>query len=374
MTLFLPNQVFLKLIKKIYLLPILFLIFLLLIGLFFIHENPLQQLDPGTGKNITDIHVHVAGLGYGNSGCFIGQEMRDNIRFPFYLKALGVTEELVRTEGDKIIFKNLSQDIAKSQTVKQAVILAMDGYVLDSGEFDKANTHIYVPNDYVKKETDKYPNLLYGASINPNRIDAIQRLEQAKNNGALLIKWIPSIMNIDPANKKHVPFYQAMARLNIPLLTHTGMEKSFASARDELADPIRLKLPLSLGVTVIAAHIATTGKSDGEDNFERILKMFDSHPNLYADISSLTQANKLNFLNRALADSRLKDRLVYGTDWPLQFFPIISAWYHINHISFSNAWEASGIQNQWDRDVAIKVALGVNKEIFLKNDQILLSQ
>ena len=64
-----------------------------------------------------------------------------------------------------------------------------------------------------------------------------------------------------------------MAKLNIPLLTHTGMEKSFANAKDELADPMRLKLPLELGVTVIAAHIATTGESEVQDNFQRILPM-----------------------------------------------------------------------------------------------------
>ena len=349
----------------------LFVLFFWAIAFFFLHENSLTQLAPKTGKNITDIHVHVAGLGYGGSGCFIGQEMRDNFRFPFYLKALGVSEELIQKEGDSILFKKLSANISSSKTIKQAVVLAMDAYVSNTGELDKKNTHIYVPNTYVKQETDKYSNLLYGASINPNRKDAIQRLQQAKKDGALLVKWIPSIMNIDPADQKHIPFYQAMKELNIPLLTHTGMEKSFASAKDELADPMRLQLPLSLGVKVIAAHIATTGKSQGEDNFQRILKMFDSYPNLYADISSLTQINKLNFLKKALADSRLKGRLLYGTDWPLQFFPIISPWYHINHMSLADAWEASGIKNQWDRDVAIKVALGVDKATLLNNNRLL---
>lgn len=44
------------------------------------------------------------------------------------------------------------------------------------------------------------------------------------------------------------------------------MEKSFSTAKDELAAPARLELPLSLGVKVIAAHIATTGKSEGQNN------------------------------------------------------------------------------------------------------------
>ncbi|NIT61545.1 MAG: metal-dependent hydrolase, partial [Aliifodinibius sp.] len=75
------------------------------------------------------------------------------------------------------------------------------------------------------------------------------------------------IMYIDPSNPAFIPFYKKMVELNIPLLSHTGMEKSFAGARDELADPVKLELPLRLGVTVIAAHISTTGKSEGQGNF-----------------------------------------------------------------------------------------------------------
>ncbi|XOF34222.1 MAG: amidohydrolase family protein [Candidatus Electrothrix sp. YB6] len=139
------------------------------------------------------------------------------------------------------------------------------------------------------RETEKFANLHFGASINPNRTDAVERLRQARRDGALLVKWIPSIMNIDPADPRHIPFYRAMAELGIPLLSHTGMEKSFAGSRNEPADPRRLELPLQQGITVIAAHIATTGKTEGENNFQRILPMLRQYPGLYVDISSLRQ-------------------------------------------------------------------------------------
>ena len=42
-------------------------------------------------------------------------------------------------------------------------------------------------------------------------------------------------------------------------------------------------------------HIAATGLSEGIDNFERMLPMFAKHPNLYTEISSLAQVNKLNY-------------------------------------------------------------------------------
>jgi predicted TIM-barrel fold metal-dependent hydrolase len=324
-----------------------------------------------SSKAIVDIHVHVAGLGYGDSGCFINGTMRENFRFPFYLWAMGVTEDQLAEHGDRLLFRQLSDRIAASDSVSHAVTLAMDGYVTDSGELDLIKTQIFVPNDYVAREVAQYDNLLFGASINPNRTDAVKRLRAAHAAGAVLVKWIPSIMNIDPANPKYKPFYRAMAELQIPLLSHTGMEKSFAGARDELADPHRLRLPLELGVTVIAAHIATTGESEGQDNFERILPMFAEHPNLYTDISSLTQINKLGYLARALKVEGLTERMIYGTDWPLQFSPLVSSWYHVNHIGVEKAREVSAIENLWDRDVALKSAFGVPDAVFERAGELL---
>jgi predicted TIM-barrel fold metal-dependent hydrolase len=321
-------------------------------------------------KSIVDFHVHVAGLGYGGpdnkkSGCFINDTMKNNFRFPFYLMAMGVTEKELQQYGDSILFGRISRAVHDSSSVSQAVILAMDGVINDKGELDKEHTQVYVPNEYVLEEIRKHDNLLFGASINPYRADAIARLEQAKKDGAVLVKWLPSIMYINPADEKLVPFYKKMAELDIPLLTHTGMEKSFAGARDELADPHRLTLPLSVGVTVIAAHIATTGESEGEDNFKRILPMFKQYPNLYADISSLTQINKLGYMKKALEEPALQGRLIYGTDWPLQFFPLVSAWYHVNIIGIKNAIAIGKIDNQWDRDVALKLVMGVNMDTLM---------
>lgn len=329
------------------------------------------DLAPGSGKTIIDAHMHVAGLGYGDSGCFINEKMRNNFRFRFFLRAMGVTEDELKAGGDRILFDILSRNIADSSTIAKGIVFAMDGYVTAEGELDKGQTQVYVPNDYVLSEASRFDNLLYAASVNPNRVDAIDRLQQAKRDGAVLVKWIPSIMNIDPAAPRHIPFYRKMAELNIPLLSHTGMEKSFDNARDELADPLRLRLPLEHGVTVIAAHIATTGESEGQDNFERILPLFRQYPNLYTDISSLTQINKLGFLAKALQVEGLRERMIYGTDWPLQFFPLISPWYHLNHIGLRNAWRIGGIANQWDRDVALKVAMGVPDEVFGHAEKLL---
>ncbi len=315
--------------------------------------------------SITDWHVHVAGLGHGNSGNYINEAMYKNYRFKFFLKWMNVTEEELETHGDQLVVKRLNDKIEQSRYIDKAVILALDGVIdKETGQLDKERTQFYVDNDFVANEVNKYPKLLFGASINPSRENSIELLEKVHRQGAVLIKWIPSIMHFDPANKKYEPFYRKMAELNIPLLSHTGMEKSFPNTNDALADPRRLELALRSGVTVIAAHIATTGESEGQDNFERIMPMFKEFPNLYTEISSLTQINKLGYLAKALKQAGLKDRMLYGTDWPLQYFPLVSPWYHVRHIGIGKAWRLGKIKNEWDRDIELKQAFGVPYSVF----------
>lgn len=335
-------------------------------------SQAIYAADDLESRHIIDWHAHIAGLGYGESGIFINKKMRKNFRFNFFLSWMGVTIEELKTYGDQILTKRLANKIKASKYVDQAVILALDGVInKETGELDKEKTIIYVPNEFVAQETAKYQNLLFGASINPNRLDSIERLERVHKQGAVLIKWVPSIMDIDPADTRFIPFYRRMAQLNISLLSHTGMEKSFPGAKDELADPRRLELPLKTGVTVIAAHIATTGKSEGENNFERLLPMFKEFPNLYADISSLTQINKLGYLAKALRQPGVTERMIYGTDWPIQFFPLVSPWYHLRHIGLRNAWRISRIHNRWDRDIKLKEAFGVPPTVFSRRVGIL---
>ena len=233
-----------------------------------------------TVKPIIDIHVHTAGLGAHGSGCFVAPVLRDSYKFSWYLRAFGVSREELQRVGDARVFERIAERVAASTSVQQAVVLAMDGVVGNDGALDRARTQVYVPNDFVQQQTDRYESLLFGASVNPYRHDAVARLHEVKSAGAVLVKWIPAIMAIDPADPRIIPFYESLVELDLPLLVHVGQERSFSAARDELGDPVRLTLPLDIGVIVIAAHIATTGKNHGEGNFERLLPLFARYANL----------------------------------------------------------------------------------------------
>lgn len=319
---------------------------------------------------IIDMHIHIAGLGYG-SDSFISDEMKKGLKFDYYLNAFGVSTEELAQHGDQLLAKKLADLVEQSKYVGGAVILAMDGVIDDNGKLDKTKTQVYIPNDFVAQQTALYPALYFGASINPYRHDALARLEQAKQQGAILIKWIPNIQHIDPADEKIIPFYNKLKELNLPLLSHTGQERSFDRAIDTYGDPQRLRLALSLGVTVIAGHIATTGENEQQGNYQRILSLFDEYPNLYADISSLTQVNKLGYLNTALVERRLKDRLIYGSDFPLVNMVLVSPYYFPLELTLNQMWHISKIENPLDRDIALKQALGMPTGIFSRSSQLL---
>ncbi len=331
--------------------------------IFYVLNAPLPK---SSERGYVDMHVHAAGLGYGNSGAFVGQDLSESWKFNIYLRAFDITQDELQTNGDRELLRKLSAKIADSEFVDQAVVLAMDGVIDEFGTLNRELTQFYVPNEYLIRELKNYPNLRFGASINPLRTDSVERLNYVVENGAQLIKFLPNIMLFDPGDERIEPFYRRMAELCIPLLTHTGAEQSFGEADNSLGDPVRLQLPLSLGVTVIAAHIATTGSTDGDGHFDRLLRMFQDYPNLYADVSSLTQINKLGYLKRALQVDSLTERLVYGTDWPLQFFPLVSPYYLLDSLSLKQANATRALDNVWDRDVVSKKYAGVPEAVFLR--------
>src|SRR5258706_11557237 len=117
--------------------------------------------------------------------------------------------------------------------------------------------------------------------------------------------------------RKGVAFYDALHRLDLPLLAHVGEEQAVKGAhRGELANPLFLRGALDRGVRVIAAHCATLGESldlDANANpdkapkasdFDLFARLMDDRRYqglLYGDLSAITQVNHAAALPRLLA-------------------------------------------------------------------------
>jgi hypothetical protein len=330
--------------------------------------RPYRPVEP-VPAGVVDMHCHLAGIGAGGSGCFVSPKMRNNWRFNIYLHSFGVSRKELLAKGDRLVADRISESLAQSKYVRQAVLLALDGVIGADGQLDTNRTEVYVPDEFVADMARRHTNLLFGASVNPYRIDALERLEWAKAHGAVLVKWIPPIMEINPDDPKLIPFYRKMVELDLPLLSHTGGEKSFSRANAELSDPEKLRLPLSLGVTVIAAHIASAEKYHGERGPDRLARLMREYPNLYTDISALTQINRPGRLQEALTKPEFSGRLVYGTDFPLINTALVSPWYSFR-LSLREKISIWRTKNPWDRDVMMKHDLGVPTETFARSAMI----
>jgi len=330
--------------------------------------RPFRPVEP-IPAGIVDMHCHIAGIGAGGSGCWVSPRMLNNWRFSIYLPSFGVSKQELLAQGDGLVADRISASLAQSKYVGKVVLLALDGVVDGQGRLDTNRTEVYVPDEFVAAVCARHTNLLFGASVNPYRPDALARLEWAKAHGAVLVKWIPPIMAINPDDPRLIPFYQKMVALNLPLLSHTGEERSFSHASESFGDPEKLRLPLSLGVTVVAAHIASSAKYHGERGPDRLARLMREYPKLYTDISALTNVNKPGYLKEALSKPEFYGRLVYGTDFPLIATALESPWYSF-HLSLRQKWQIWRTKNPWDRDVLLKQDLGVPTETFARPAQM----
>lgn len=322
------------------------------------------------GLPIIDMHCHTAGIG-ADSPCFVSDALRKSWKFPFYLKAFGSSLRAIEAEGDIQLVRAISGMIRDSARVDGAVILAMDGPYADDGTLDRSRCEFYVDNRFCGEAVRQFDNLYFGASISPLRPDALEELEWSVANGAVLLKWLPSIQMFDPADRRIIPFYERLRDLGLPLLTHVGDEDSFTGARNELADPARLELALEIGVTVIGAHVASSGSREGMTNVERLARMFPTYPNLCADISTLTQWNRRKHLPAILRDERLRGRLLYGTDHPLTNTPLVTPLQYPWRLGIGPMWSTHAIANPWDRDVRLKELLGFPADMFAAVTRVL---
>lgn len=337
-------------------------ILLLVLRVVFFKGPYAEVSEPPSG--VVDMHCHTAGFGAGGSGAKVSKSLRESWKFRLYLKIFGTSEAEVSEKGDGIVMDVIARQIAESKHVNDVVILAMDAPYDDAGNLAEEEIEVYVPNRFVGEEVKKRKGLHFGASVHPNRKDALEELAWSKENGAVFVKWLPNIQGIDPSAERYRDYYLKLVELDLPLLTHVGDEDSFSKTDNALGDPKLLKLPLECGVRIIAAHVASSGEREGVENIERLLEMMPDFSNLFADISTLTQANRCKYLPQVLNDQRLKGRLMYGTDYPLTNTPLVTALQFPLRLTIRQMVDIVLTKNSWDRDVKLKAALGCPTEVF----------
>ena len=282
-----------------------------------------------------DCHVHLAGNGNSGSEPWVNPEMQSAqhpvqwLQYAFYFNASCIENE---ADANREYVERIKTLMVQMPRGTKLMLLAFDYFHDQSGQHHPEASAFHTPNDYAAGIAQEHPDHFeWIASIHPYRQDAVSALRRAHSRGARAVKWLPPAQGMDPASPLCDPFYEAAAKLDIPLLVHAGTELAVYGANTEdYGNPLRLRRPLEHGVRVLVAHCASLGKSRDLDSgplatsvpsFELFSRLMDE-PRfgglLFGDISGVTQINRAgNVLSGLLNRTDWRSRLVNGSDYPL---------------------------------------------------------
>ncbi|MBF0463294.1 MAG: amidohydrolase [Magnetococcales bacterium] len=298
-----------------------------------------QGIDP---QKVWDCHAHIAGTGDSGSGIALSPAM-SSIFHPmqfaqrlFYLNA-GCADG-APGHVDQSYVARMRQLMDDLRPGVKLMLFAFDQAHDEAGQPLPEHSAFYVPNDYAHALARTYPHYFeWVASIHPYRRDAVDALEQVHAHGARAVKWLPSAMGIDPAAARCLPFYQTLARLDMPLITHGGEEKAVHGVgKPELGNPLKLRRALDTGVRTIIAHCASIGANLDSDNgnrrvssfslFTRMMANPEHRDHLFGDMAAITLRNRDPAVVRTLIErEEWHSRLLNGTDYPLPgIIPLIA--------------------------------------------------
>lgn len=316
-----------------------------------------------------DIHAHAIGNGFSGSGCQVRLKGWHRVLARLMLLNLKLPMNSLSQDLDNLYISRLAEFV-KGSSVEKAVILAHE-YTRDANGCPLDFGSLYVSNDYVLELCKKYPFFLPGVSIHPARPDALEELDRCVEAGAVLMKCLPNCHNIDCSLPQYKEFWRRMADHKIPLLAHTGGELSLPVYNSKFEDPRILRAVLDQGVTVIAAHCATSSLPFKRNFLDTFISMTKEYPNLYGDISALNSPYRAKHYKKLL-DSEVQEHLVYGSDLPI---PVSAFWAMFwGFLQYKDYKRISGITNLLELDVQIKQAIGFKQEVFCRASKLIRPQ
>jgi mannonate dehydratase len=306
-----------------------------------------QGLD---AAQVWDCHAHLIGTGDSGSGIAVHpntESLLDPANYArrlFFLNA-GCAHQ-APGNVDRTYVERMHNLLDGMRTGVKLLLFAFDRAYGEDGKPLPERTTFYVPDAYARDTARAHPQYFeWAASIHPYRADCVEALDAARRDGARAVKWLPAAMGMDPASPRCDRFYAVLARLNLPLISHAGLERAVVGTdTQDYGNPLRLRRALDAGVRVVVAHCASMGQDRdldrGEngpltDSFELFARMLGEaryEARLFGDISAMTQLNRAGpALAQVVERSEWHARLLNGSDYPLPgVMPIFSVDYLVS--------------------------------------------
>lgn len=314
-----------------------------------------------------DMHVHIVGNGAGGTGCWLRVTGWHRPLAALMLRQIGLPGDAMTGDLDRLYVERLLEQV-RGSSLGAAVILAQDDVYDERGRVMAGVGSFYVPNEYVLRLAREHREFLPAVSIHPARPDALEELDKCLVAGAVMMKCLPNCQNFDCSDRRFTKFWERMAAAKLPLLAHTGGEHTLPIVRKEFSDPRRLRLPLEIGVTVIAAHSATKSGLTDPEYFHHFVAMTAQFANLYGDTSAFNVPLRGQHTRQCIREP-LAARLVHGSDYPV---PVSGLWSWLRGFVDWRAYRtAQRNPNVLERDYQLKVAMGFGPEHFTRIARLL---
>lgn len=311
-------------------------------------RNAFQGLDP---KQVWDAHTHLVGVGDSNSGILLNPRMNSAFNPSYYARRLfflnaGCAYDIEGGSTDRAYVRRLLTLAGSLRPGAKLILFAFERTYGEDGKVDLDRTAFHVPDGYAAEVARQYPAWFeWACSVHPYRPDCVEALERAKKDGARAVKWLPASMGIDPASPLCDRFYAAAARLDLPVITHAGLERAVIGTDvQEYGNPLRLRRALDAGVRIVVAHCASMGQDRDIDRgpngplvdsfllFSRLFEEKRYESRLFGDISAMTQVARAGpTLAKVIEREDWHPRLLNGSDYPLPgIMPIFSVDYLVS--------------------------------------------
>jgi predicted TIM-barrel fold metal-dependent hydrolase len=325
----------------------------------------LSHQQPGTAvSGAVDFHVHLFGVGDGQTGCWMSETQKKHVNYGYLLRLLGLREGHIDHDYVQALVGQL-----KTSSLNKVVLQAWDCRYDSRGEPDwERTTSAFIPNSYMLKVVAEHPDLFIPcASINPKRKDAIDELERSAAQGAKVVKIHPPTMDVDPSERRFEAFYRQCAKLKIIVMVHTGTEHSADITDVAFGSLDRLVPALEQGCTVVAAHAGMSAFFDKEDFFSPLRSLIQRFPALYFDTAVLASMFRWRCLPRLMEDPVLLERAIHGSDFP---FPS-NAMVFWNRLAPTKLAPLLQEKNLLERDYLIKQGLGLPQHVFERAEKLI---
>jgi len=281
-----------------------------------------------------DVHTHLL------SPQVRFDRLYDRIAVSFFARSLGTTPQRLLADPYTAYVEGLLRAVRESRFVSRICLFPVDSRVDTRGrELHRDRTVCSTTEDVLALHRD-HPDLIVPIlSVNPNRPDALERIDRYVEAGCRGAKLLQNYWGTDLNAPAYRPYFEKLAAHRLPVVIHVGSEYSIPSFA-EYERLSMLRQPLDCGCTVIAAHMGlgrllyrwrpwlnvSRRPETFDPDYHALLRMLEEEPNLYGDVSAILAPMRARALRHLSQQTQIHHKLLFGTDYPVPFTTRINSY------------------------------------------------